>query len=491
MKSHQYVAGLDSSSTMLRSVAAYLHGKDFPGLGLLPPAAGPVMSLVNALPANLKQRLFIWSGWNEAVRPEKLGGFRAEEFAAWAVRQYPQRRYPAVMIGSSNGAAVHLAAALGIPWLPQTFLIPVRRPWLHPDRVGGDIEWGQRWAPSLLAANPDLELHQMRDPNQDRLMTQRMTYFRLKRTALGASYEQFLRESLVEGGVIIILECRKRWQVARIGERHIFQLGGVGALEPDEYLAGSNRTAAFLRREQSPVRHWETPRIDCTAPEAEWGFAPALGNDVERFAQRQGYRVARLVFDEPEDFSPLVADLYRWWYRQRGLAADRLLVESFVLLEPWWTLRLGLVSYWSAFSVQPSVARLEAYLKTAAPYAEISLTDFSHGIESAGFAAPRHWRAASAGAATCLIGVDERRYPRDFASLLRFHAGLKSQTAAHFPMPRPLTLGKFESFMREVGDRYGVQWTADPAGTQPAAAYLADKTLSRQDTTQSRRSEKP
>lgn len=57
--------------------------------------------------------------------------------------------------------------------------------------------------------------------------------------------------------------------------------------------------------------------------------------DVERLARRRGWRVRRLVFTEPEDFSPLVAELYRWWYRERGFDSRRLIVESFILLEPW------------------------------------------------------------------------------------------------------------------------------------------------------------
>jgi hypothetical protein len=50
-------------------------------------------------------------------------------------------------------------------------------------------------------------------------------------------------------------------------------------------------------------------------PEAEWGFAPALRDDVEDFARRHGYRVQRVVFEDAEDVSPMVADLYRWWYQ--------------------------------------------------------------------------------------------------------------------------------------------------------------------------------
>jgi hypothetical protein len=94
---------------------------------------------------------------------------------------YPPKAYPAVAIGSSNGAAVHLWAALGIPWLPQTLLIPVARSGCSLDEPVEDAQWAQDPARLLLDANPDIQLHHMNDPVQDRLMIQRMTYFRVKR----------------------------------------------------------------------------------------------------------------------------------------------------------------------------------------------------------------------------------------------------------------------------------------------------------------------
>lgn len=39
-------------------------------------------------------------------------------------------------------------------------------------------------------------------------------------------------------------------------------------------------------------------------------------------------------FTAPEDLSPAVADLYRDQYEQRGIPPNRLLAESFLLIEP-------------------------------------------------------------------------------------------------------------------------------------------------------------
>ena len=111
----------------------------------------------------------------------KLGQVRAEELARWAVDQYPRRPYPAVALGSASGAIVHLSAALGIPWLPQTVLIPVRREWVDPDDARRAMAAGVEPARALLAANPELQVHHMHGPNHDRLMIPRMAHFRAKR----------------------------------------------------------------------------------------------------------------------------------------------------------------------------------------------------------------------------------------------------------------------------------------------------------------------
>src|SRR6266851_6835286 len=149
------------------------------------------------------------------------------------------------VVGSSNGAAVHLWAALGIPWLPQTFLVPVARSGVPPDEPLEELRWAEPHAATVLARNPDLDLHHMQDPVQDRLMVQHMSYFRLKRLTLGAAYESFLRESLEPGGTIIVMECGLSWPTMRRGPRHVFQFGALGGATADEMMRGGPRVEAY------------------------------------------------------------------------------------------------------------------------------------------------------------------------------------------------------------------------------------------------------
>lgn len=475
------IANFDSATAMLRSLAHYLRGEDFANLGLWPKSFEPALQVIgagiNALPRRLREQVYIWSGWGEAIPPRRLGAVRAERIAAWIVGEYPQRRYPAAMIGSSNGALVHLCAALGIPWLPQTFLIPVRRSGIHPDEPKQDMDWAKEPARALLEANPDLILHHMNDANQDRLMIQRMTYFRVKRTRLGDVYERFLEETLEPGATLFLVECGLKWPTVGMADRHVFQHGALGGATADEYRHGGPRVEAYLERYGSHRRCWDSPEPDADRPEAEWGFEPALRTDVERFAQERGYRIRRIVFEQPEDLSPLVADLYRWWYQRRRLPANRLLVESFIVMEPWWAVRTGSVPFWMVFNKEPSAGSVERYLDRADPYDDIYLMLFSHGVESIGLVPMDRWRSILRRARRRgdFLGVDEHVYPQDFATFANYHAEISRKIVARYPLPGPLTLAQLDAFLHESGDRHPVRWIAhfSPAVGQASGASAA------------------
>jgi len=462
VKPAKYVANFDSEAAMLRALGNYLRGEDFPMAGSMLQSVEPLMkalvALVNALPRRVREEVYTWSGRSEAVPPKKLDQVRAEDVSRWVTSHYPRRCYPAAMIGSSNGALVHLCCALGIPWLPQTFLVPVRRN-MNPDEAMQDFAWGRGPARSLLATNPELELHHMFDPNQDRLMARRMAYFRVKRLRLGETYERFLEENLSEDATLFVVECGLKWSTTRVGDRHVFQFGALGGATSEEFLVGSQRVENYLARYGSHRRRWDPPEPDGERPEAEWGFEPTLREDVERFAHEQGYRVRRSVFEEPEDLSPLVADFYRRWYEERGLPANRLLVESFILMEPWWALRTGSVPFWMVFNMEPSADRLERYLDSTDPYDYIHLMLFSHGVDSVGLAPIERWCAALRQARQHggFVGVDERRFPRDFATFVRYHSEIK-KIPARYPIPGPLPLAWLDEFLDRAGDRYSVRW---------------------------------
>lgn len=85
MKAPKYIANFDSATAMLRATSRYLRGEDFPALGVFPEALEPAVRLlgahINALPRRLREGVYTYGGWNEAIRPDELGSVSAEEVA--------------------------------------------------------------------------------------------------------------------------------------------------------------------------------------------------------------------------------------------------------------------------------------------------------------------------------------------------------------------------------------------------------------------------
>lgn len=474
MKAPFYIADFDSATAMVRATARFLRGRDFPTLGVRSPLE-PFAPLIRRLPVAAIEQLYTWSGASEAIPPERVGEVNAEEISRWVVSEYPPRQFPTAFVGSSNGALVHLAAAMGGPILPQTFLVPVRRFGIDPDDPVSDMEWGREPGRRLLEANPDLQLHHMHDANQDRLMVRLMSYFRVKRRRLGAVYTRFLETILPAGATLFVVETRRRWPVTTVGERHYFQPGAMGGLEPEAYLHGSPEVADYLERYGSSRRRWEPPPVDDEQPEAEWGFEPRILDDLVALADRRRLRLRRIVFTDPEDFSPPVADLHRWWYRRRGIEPPRLIADSFILMEPYWTLRTGSVPWWALFSVMPSAERLERYLDGVEPFDEIGIMLFNYGVEGAGFAPIDRWRAILRRARRrgFFVGVDETKYPRDFVSLKAYHDDML-KLRPRFPIPERLALDELEAFVASSEGSYAVEWTDRVAPPPEPVTRAAD-----------------
>lgn len=286
-----------------------------------------------------------------------------------------------------------------------------------------------------------------------------MTYFRIKKRRLGPAYESFLDGALEPGGTIFVVECGERWPVTAVSERYFFQFGALGGMPPKEFLEGSERVGEYLARYGSHRRRWEPPQPDTEAPEAEWGFEPTLLADIERYALERQLRIVRLKFRQTMDFPPFTAELYRWWYGRRGLPANRLMVQSFLLVEPYWALRAGLIPFWTTFGTEPAAEALQSYLSKADPFDEISMMLFSHGTEGVGVAPIERWREllGQARHKGRFLGVEEELFPLDFATFGRYHQALRA-LPSRYPVDIRLAPEEMESFAADNRGRFAVEW---------------------------------
>lgn len=410
------VASFDSASVLHAAVAAALHGSSFPHLGSGRWYAGAVR-LGGTLPWGLLRRLYTRIGASEGLPPERLKDVDLTAVAAHLADAYPARRYPVVMIGSSNGALAHLAAALQAPWLPHTLLVPVRRAG-DPDRLDETLAFGAGAAAPLLARNRDVVLHHMADPTQDALMSAEMTYFRTKWSTLPDPYADFLIRRLAPGGTVVLVNDTSDWPVTRIGGRHVFQSGGRGGIGPDDYLARPH-----------------TPPADDRAAEAEWGLEPSFAAAVRCWCAGQGVELIELTYDGPQAPAAGVAEAFRAWCRRRGEPADRLAVPSFVLGDPWQTLLSASVPFWTFFPVQPALQALDDYLQTAEPYADVHLFAFEHGADSPGIATPDEFAATVRrhGARPHIEALHRGKFPHDIGSLARYGPAYQALPRAQHP----------------------------------------------------------
>ncbi len=458
-RASRHLVDFDSGVNTVRAVGRFLRGKDHRALSM-GPGSRALADLASSLPTRARRGIFSGMGVLQGVPLDQARRIRADDLAEWVVRQYGRGPYPMVVVGSPSGAAVHLAAALRAPYLPQTLLVAVRDLATHPDDPASAMDALAPTTRLVAQRNPEVAVYHMHDPAQDRPMLEGMAYLRLKRQRLGRVFERFLEERLVPGGTILVLESNRSWRSRAVGERAYFQFGCLGGVAEEEYHDSGPRIADYLAREGSPWRRWDPPEPDGRRPEAEWGFDPALLPDLQRVARRAGYTLRRLVVEEPQDLSPFVADLYRWWYRRRGMPGQRLLVESYVQWDPLWVLRLGAVPFWCRFNMQPAYDELERYLDTAEPYDAISVNLFSQGLWSPGVVPVPHWRRLVASSAKIdgqVIGVDEDAYPLDTGSTLRFQPAFAALPARH-PLPAPLDLADLDSFLTTSGEFERLSW---------------------------------
>lgn len=454
----QLVADVESSVTAVRSASGFLAESGHRVAGSIPSSrlAGGAAA---AVPEKARKKIFELAGRTEALRQKKVSEIDVDAIDQWVVDEYSPERtghqtYPAVVVGAVSGAAFFLAAALGIPYLPQTTLVAINDGDTDPDEPKAAL---QRWAPAaaeIAQNNRRVSVFHMHDPAQDRPMMKQAAFFRLKRNSLGPVYEEFLRHHLQPGGTIITLENTRTWGVTQTGQRSYFQFGCLGGLPEEEYFTGSQRLTDFLAAEGSQHRSWEAPEPTGRAPDGEWGFDPALGEDVDRLAAETGWRRRRLHQNEPQDASAFIAELYRDWYRRLGWEDNRLLAQTYTLLEPSVTLATGSVPFWNRFHMRPSFDVLSEYLESAPNYREILISLFSNGVVSPGLVGVGEWEQLArqhAGERGEVIGVDPDKFPLDPGNPLRYEDALKD-AGPHRELPEPLTVDELDAF----ADTYGI-----------------------------------
>ncbi|MET7398571.1 hypothetical protein ABZS66_34295 [Dactylosporangium sp. NPDC005572] len=324
----------------------------------------------------------------------------AAAVAEWLVGQFPGGRYSGVVLGSPHGAAVHLALALGVPWLPVAFEVPT------PEVAAGEQPTadGLRHARDILDANPDVTVRQVYDPVWRGWSGTTAAYAVVRWQRLPPAYREFVADRLTPDAPVIMVRDVSRWLTVPGGAGYTFQLGSrASGLTPGDYYDRSDTGDPGISGEGDPEDSDGERCVD-----------RGLVEDLRRYATAHSHPVRQVLYRHPDVLSGAVADLYREWLREGDRTGNRLAVECGRLLDPWHVLRAGLVPYWTEYPLRSAVRSLTWWLAGSEPFTSVDVFPEPPGMPLPTVAHLSEWEAV-AGFAT-RHGLVDRRCARAYPS---------------------------------------------------------------------------
>ncbi|GAB3808321.1 hypothetical protein GCM10027605_40590 [Micromonospora zhanjiangensis] len=203
------VVARDSLGRVLVAAASRaLRGEDCADLG-----RRPLLARFPGAPEVVRRVALRRATARAAVPGAQVGVLDADRVARWVVDQYPARCYPGVVLGSPHGAAVHLAAALGVPWLPAGFEVTVDWPGGAADDPLAAMAYGSRVVAPLLAADPGVRVRQVHDPAARGALCGSTVALTVRWRRLPDAYRRFLGTRIVPGAPVLLLRDARTWPV--------------------------------------------------------------------------------------------------------------------------------------------------------------------------------------------------------------------------------------------------------------------------------------
>jgi hypothetical protein len=305
-----------------------------------------------------------------SVLAEDAGRIDAESVAEWIISRYPAGTYPAVVLGSPHGAAVHLAADLGGPWLPTSF--PVRVPW-----DGAAEDWrgacaaGAAVVDRIVTANPEVTVRQVHDPVRNGHLCGSTLTLHVRWRRLPCAYRDFLHDRLAAGARSLFLRDVRTWPVLHRTPEHSFQVGSpVSGRRPYDYMTDDQIFADFM----CSIGHaWLRPHVALPHRYAESAGEPQLEAELRQVSATTARRTHRVLYPNPETLSACVADLYRDCLAGDERGPQQCVVEIERLLDPRRVLTSRTVPYWCESDSRHAVSAAEWWLAGSRPFDHVDV----------------------------------------------------------------------------------------------------------------------
>jgi hypothetical protein len=354
----------------------------------------PVLGRHGVLPEQLRRAALAAKAVEEAVPLNRIDHIDADAVAEWIVNRYPAATYPAVVLGSPHGAAVHLAAACGAAWLPTTFTVTAPWPGGSPADWVAAKEWGAGLAARILARNPGITIRQVHDPVLRGSLCGATVSMQLRWRTLPPAYRTFLSHRLAPGGASLLVRDLRSWPVTEGPPGYGFQVGTpTSGWTSENYRPDSLAMARLLRSlgaDDQPARCIGTSRRY-----AETSGEPALEPELRQIAATTGAARHRVLFRDPHRFSGAVADLYRAWLRPSA-GGRRVVVGSGRMTDPWRAVQGEMVPYWCESSSRSATDAAELWLAGSEPFDSIDVLPDPPGTFHDDVTTLAQWRAVAA-----------------------------------------------------------------------------------------------
>ncbi|MFI6074369.1 hypothetical protein ACIA5C_22685 [Actinoplanes sp. NPDC051343] len=350
----------------------------------------PVLGRRGELPDDLRRPALGAEARASAVPLDAVGAIDAEAVAGWIVERYPEPHYPAVLLGSPHGSAVHLTAAMRGAWLPTSFTVRVPWPGGHVGDWRGAGEAGRVVAGRITAANPAVSVRQVHDPILDGPLCAATITLHVRWRELPTAYENFLRSRLRPGAMSLVFRDVRTWPVLDLGGGHTLQVGSpVTGLTYDQYDIARPAFRKILR-DLGPDE-WSRPGRGMLPRYAERAGEPALEPQLREVAAEAGHRAHRVLYRGPAALSAVVADLHR----ESEPSGGSCLIETDRLVDPQGVLRRGIVPYWCESAAGTTVAAAEQWLAGSRPFARVAVLPSPPGTVAETHAGLGQWRSLS------------------------------------------------------------------------------------------------
>ncbi|HEX6498309.1 MAG TPA: hypothetical protein VF054_04670 [Micromonosporaceae bacterium] len=395
-------------------------------------AGAPVLARTGVLPAPLSRLVVGRAAARATVPARHLCELDPESVAEWIVGHYRRDDYPAVVIGSPHGGAVHLAVALGAPWLPAAFEVVAEWPDAGANNCAGALAHGIATAQPLLDRHTPVTLRQIHDPVSRPAQTSAGITVQVRWQQAPYPYLEFLSTRLAPDAPLLVVRDTTTWPVINVGDRYSFQLGGPeSGMSPSGFYREQPALWRVAER-RGRTRHGPTH----VTAYCERGVEPGLVENLQACVPRP---MRRIIYNRPEVFSGGVADLYRSWLRRAGKSGNRLVVESGRLLDPWQVVRAGLVPYWCPNPLRETASAVEWWLAGGQPFTSIDVLLDPPGSGWAELAPLEQWRSAATFATRrgMLDPAGVRSYPTGWLPTRHATAMLR-QAPYDLPAPQPL-----------------------------------------------------